>query len=232
MGGSITTLSAYRKSHEAAAVQMGENIARVTENITDKHRIATVTAEATSHSELPYAFQRFSLIHLKANLESNSCFTRYGCQSGCVDPPDFYLPPSSTPTPTPTPAPGWTTAQKSGLIAGVIVFTLVVILALLYWLYKKGKLNHQMLRLTRSEPNGISSTIEIPQSYARQNPMAMNNATVLTLNGQEAVAGGQARQHLLGFGAPSTRGSSGTNAMYNHDLDDIRVRDVSSETQV
>lgn len=211
---------------------MGENIAPATENIADKHRIATVTAEATSHSELPYAFQRFSLIHLKANLESNSCFTRYGCQSGCVDPPAFYLPPSSTPIPTPTPAPVLTTAQISGIIAGVIGFTLVVTLAILYWLHRRGLLKHQKIRLTRSEPNGISYSAEFPQSDAWQNPMVLGNATNLTLNGQEAVAGGRVRRYLPRFGTWSTRRGPETNAMYNHNLDDIQVWDVSSETGV
>ncbi|KAF7505193.1 hypothetical protein GJ744_001183 [Endocarpon pusillum] len=160
------------------------------------------------------------------------CFTSYGCQSGCVDPPDFYLPPSSTPTPTPTPAPVLTTAQKSGIIAGAVLFTLAVILAILYWLYMRGTLKHQMIRFTHSEPNGVSRTAEFPQSYAMQDQMVLGNATNLTLNAQEAVAGGRAGQHFLGFGNWSTRRGPGTDAMYNHNPDDPRVWDVSSQTGV
>ncbi|ERF68229.1 hypothetical protein EPUS_08666 [Endocarpon pusillum Z07020] len=188
VGDSIITLSAYRKSHEAAAVYCGST--------------------------------------------ESYCFTSYGCQSGCVDPPAFYQPPSSTPTPTPTPAPVLTTAQKSGIIAGAVLFTLTVILAILFWQYKKGALKHRKIRFTFSAPNGVSTTAEFPQSYARQAPMVLDNATNLTLNGHEAGAGGRVRRYLPRFGTWSTRRGAETNAMYNHDLDDIRVWDVSSETEV
>jgi len=74
----------------------------------------------------------------------------------------------------------------------------------------------------------VLQTIELPQNYAQQHPQLMENAAVWTGHRQSPAA----RQNLLLFSVRSSRRHSDTNALYNDDPDDFRVRDVSGEARV
>jgi len=163
----------------------------------------------------------------------NGCFTSYGRQSGCIDPPAFYLNTSpastfstvtatatATTTATPIPAPALNTQQKTGIIVGVILFVFAIVIAVLFFCHKRRKttpaVRNNMIRWERREANGTVETLEIPQATARQYPQLMGMAMA-------NIGAGASRGGFLGFGGP------GSTARYLDDGDDSRIRDLSSE---
>ncbi|KAI9774471.1 MAG: hypothetical protein M1839_001704 [Geoglossum umbratile] len=209
---------------ETAAVLMGK------EDLSDK---AAGEKKKFSASLTGFWVSRF------CGSDENYCFTSNGCQSNCVDPPDFYtVKPTPTTTvtatATPSPRPVLTRGQISGLIAGVICFVLIVIVVVLFWLHKRRTSPparpEPMVTLTRTEHDGTSTTLSMPQSVAMKRPAMIEAAAASLGVGGPTARGGLGPRAQRGLPMPQgwTRRSSNSGAHYLNNLDDDRFEDVSS----
>jgi hypothetical protein len=87
-----------------------------------------------------------------------------------------------------------------------------------------------MVRLSRTDANGTSQSIELPQRVVSQHPQIMGNGAIFPRDEQPLVGGHPARLRLPPAGF--TRGRADTNALYANDPDDFRFQDLSSEDRV
>src|SRR5437016_6197432 len=79
-----------------------------------------------------------------------------------------------------------TTTQKTGIIVGVILFTLAVITIVLFWYawYRKNKPpdTSKLVTLTRSEPNGTTMSLAWP--HQGSNPRLLESSAYMIGGGE------------------------------------------------
>ncbi|KAH6677622.1 hypothetical protein B0J14DRAFT_690105 [Halenospora varia] len=171
--------------------------------------------------------------------DESFCFTRYGCQSSCVDPPAFYLTttPSSTTAPTvtstttatplPVVTPTLTTLQKTGVIIGSIlggVLLVAILLLFLHYRRKTPNADRRMIRFTRTDMHGNIDALEMPENFAKANPQIIRAMSPAAFGGPAAGrrAIGNSPLGSGGLGLPA-----GNTARYMDDASDFRMADDS-----